>query len=125
MTLPPQSRCTFQPVDAESRFVGTINIKITLSESTCSPIEIHKVGSNVFCYVRKIGLYVCNDVRFKEDMLTGSCIFFLDVDAVIVSFQGATSHHLGQNFSKMFDIVFEDPDPTVQVSSTAGLTRVK
>lgn len=24
--------------------------------------------------------------------------------------QGATSHHLGQNFSKMFDIVFEDPE---------------
>lgn len=24
--------------------------------------------------------------------------------------QGATSHHLGQNFSKMFEIVFEDPD---------------
>lgn len=24
--------------------------------------------------------------------------------------QGATSHHLGQNFSKMFDITFEDPD---------------
>uniref|UniRef100_A0A6M2DHN3 Putative trna synthetase class i n=1 Tax=Xenopsylla cheopis TaxID=163159 RepID=A0A6M2DHN3_XENCH len=24
--------------------------------------------------------------------------------------QGATSHHLGQNFSKMFDIVYEDPD---------------
>lgn len=23
--------------------------------------------------------------------------------------QGATSHHLGQNFSKMFEIVFEDP----------------
>lgn len=23
--------------------------------------------------------------------------------------QGATSHHLGQNFSKMFDIVFDDP----------------
>merc|ERR1711963_376028 len=23
--------------------------------------------------------------------------------------QGATSHHLGQNFSKMFDIIFEDP----------------
>lgn len=28
--------------------------------------------------------------------------------------QGATSHHLGQNFSKMFEIVFEDPDPTIQ-----------
>lgn len=25
-------------------------------------------------------------------------------------FQAATSHHLGQNFSKMFDISFEDPD---------------
>ncbi|XP_038206760.1 bifunctional glutamate/proline--tRNA ligase isoform X3 [Zerene cesonia] len=24
--------------------------------------------------------------------------------------QGATSHHLGQNFSKMFDIVYDDPD---------------
>ncbi|CAG5120654.1 unnamed protein product, partial [Candidula unifasciata] len=24
--------------------------------------------------------------------------------------QGGTSHHLGQNFSKMFEIVFEDPD---------------
>ncbi|XP_061621354.1 bifunctional glutamate/proline--tRNA ligase isoform X1 [Phyllopteryx taeniolatus] len=24
--------------------------------------------------------------------------------------QGATSHHLGQNFSKMFDIMFEDPN---------------
>ncbi len=25
-------------------------------------------------------------------------------------FQAATSHHLGQNFSKMFDISFEDPE---------------
>lgn len=24
--------------------------------------------------------------------------------------QGATSHHLGQNFSKMFEIVIEDPE---------------
>merc|ERR1711976_709910 len=24
--------------------------------------------------------------------------------------QGATSHHLGQSFSKMFNITFEDPD---------------
>ena len=24
--------------------------------------------------------------------------------------QGATSHHLGQNFSKMFDVVYEDPE---------------
>ena len=26
-----------------------------------------------------------------------------------VSFQGATSHHLGQNFSKIFDISYQDP----------------
>lgn len=36
------------------------------------------------------------------------------VEAYIASagraIQGATSHHLGQNFSKMFDIVFEDPE---------------
>jgi len=24
--------------------------------------------------------------------------------------QGATSHHLGQNFSKMFEVMFEDED---------------
>jgi prolyl-tRNA synthetase len=24
--------------------------------------------------------------------------------------QGATSHHLGQNFSKMFEVMFEDTD---------------
>ena len=29
---------------------------------------------------------------------------------VIVCFQGATSHHLGQNFSRMFDISYEDPE---------------
>jgi len=30
--------------------------------------------------------------------------------------QGATSHHLGQNFSKMFDISYEDPDNVGQKS---------
>lgn len=29
--------------------------------------------------------------------------------SMLLFFQGATSHHLGQNFSKMFEIVFEDP----------------
>ena len=27
-----------------------------------------------------------------------------------LSLQAATSHHLGQNFSKMFDIKFENPN---------------
>ena len=30
-------------------------------------------------------------------------------------FQGATSHHLGQNFSKMFEIDFEDPNNPVRL----------
>ena len=29
--------------------------------------------------------------------------------------KGATSHHLGQNFSKMIEIVFEDPDTAVSL----------
>ena len=32
-----------------------------------------------------------------------------------LSFQAATSHHLGQNFSKMFDISFEDPETKEKV----------
>lgn len=28
-------------------------------------------------------------------------------------FQAATSHHLGQNFSKMFGIVFEHPEKVI------------
>lgn len=33
----------------------------------------------------------------------------------ILTLQAATSHHLGQNFSKMFDIKFEDPDEVISV----------
>ena len=54
-------------------------------------------------------LCVCHCETFDEDLqIWRLCGDFL--------FQGATSHHLGQNFSKMFEIVFEDPDPTIQVS---------
>lgn len=31
--------------------------------------------------------------------------------------QAATSHHLGQNFSKMFDIKFEDPDEVITIAT--------
>lgn len=30
-------------------------------------------------------------------------------ETLILCPQGATSHHLGQNFSRMFEIMFEDP----------------
>ncbi|KAK2561535.1 Bifunctional glutamate/proline--tRNA ligase [Acropora cervicornis] len=52
----------------------------------------------------------------KEKFAGGD--FTTTVEAFIAAsgrgIQGATSHHLGQNFSKMFEIVFEDPDPTKQ-----------
>ena len=38
---------------------------------------------------------------------------------------GATSHHLGQNFSKMFNIVFEDPEtkkPEFVYQNSWGIT---
>ncbi|GFR95325.1 bifunctional glutamate/proline--tRNA ligase [Elysia marginata] len=48
----------------------------------------------------------------KEKFAGGD--FTTTVEAYIAAsgraIQGATSHHLGQNFSKMFDIVFEDPE---------------
>ena len=38
-----------------------------------------------------------------------------------VCMQAATSHHLGQNFSKMFDISFEDPTPSSDHSTPQHL----
>ena len=37
-----------------------------------------------------------------------------NIDILIA--QAATSHHLGQNFSKMFNIVFEHPDKVINQS---------
>lgn len=47
----------------------------------------------------------------KVDMFS-SCRCTESRSAVIriVCFQAATSHHLAQNFSKMFDISYEDPE---------------
>ena len=48
----------------------------------------------------------------KEKFAGGD--YTLTVEAYIAAsgrgIQAATSHHLGQNFSKMFDISFEDPE---------------
>ena len=40
--------------------------------------------------------------------------YYLSSKLINLSIQGATSHHLGQNFSMMFDIVYEDPDKKVK-----------
>lgn len=39
------------------------------------------------------------------------------------SVQGATSHHLGQNFAKMFDITYEDPDAAREILQSAEPNR--
>ena len=48
----------------------------------------------------------------KEKFAGGD--FTTTVEAFIAAsgrgIQGATSHHLGQNFSKMFEIIVEDPE---------------
>merc|ERR1712038_1269766 len=54
---------------------------------------------------------ICGRKTEKEKFAGGD--YTMTVEAYISAagraIQGATSHHLGQNFSKMFDIVFEDP----------------
>ena len=54
---------------------------------------------------------ICGKKTEKEKFAGGD--FTTTTEAYIAAagraIQGATSHHLGQNFSKMFDIVFEDP----------------
>jgi bifunctional glutamyl/prolyl-tRNA synthetase len=48
----------------------------------------------------------------KEKFAGGN--FTTTVEAYVAAsgraIQGATSHHLGQNFSRMFEIVYEDPE---------------
>ena len=48
----------------------------------------------------------------KEKFAGGDYTYTVEayVSASGRAIQGATSHHLGQNFSKMFDITYEDPD---------------
>ena len=46
--------------------------------------------------------------KFAGGLKTTTCEAF--IDGTGRGIQGATSHHLGQNFSNMFDISFEDKD---------------
>ena len=45
--------------------------------------------------------------KFAGGDYTTTCEAFISASGRAI--QGATSHHLGQNFSKMFNIVIEDP----------------
>jgi len=46
--------------------------------------------------------------KFAGGDFTTTCEAYISASGRAI--QGATSHHLGQNFSKMFNIVFEDPN---------------
>lgn len=48
----------------------------------------------------------------KEKFAGGDYTYTVEafVSASGRAIQGATSHHLGQNFSKMFEIIYEDPE---------------
>uniref|UniRef100_F6T8P3 Bifunctional glutamate/proline--tRNA ligase n=1 Tax=Ciona intestinalis TaxID=7719 RepID=F6T8P3_CIOIN len=70
---------------------------------------------------------VCGRKTDKEKFAGGD--YTTTVEAFISAsgraIQGATSHHLGQNFSKMFDISFEDPNQVKNViayQNSWGLT---
>ena len=64
-------------------------------------------------YEKLLAVPVVRGTKTKNETFPGAD-YTTTVEAFIPAsgraIQGATSHHLGQNFSKMFDISFQDPD---------------
>jgi len=64
-------------------------------------------------YVQLLAIPVVPGRKTEKEKFPGGD-FTTTVEAYVAAsgrgLQGATSHHLGQNFSKMFEIVFEDPE---------------
>ena len=64
-------------------------------------------------YEKLLAVPVVRGTKTKAETFPGAD-YTTTVEAFIPAtgraIQGATSHHLGQNFSKMFDISFQDPD---------------
>ncbi|KAJ1523501.1 hypothetical protein ONE63_001353 [Megalurothrips usitatus] len=64
-------------------------------------------------YEELLAIPVVKGRKTEKEKFAGG-YFTTTVEAFVAAsgraIQGATSHHLGQNFSKMFDIVFEDPE---------------
>ncbi|CAH1392443.1 unnamed protein product [Nezara viridula] len=64
-------------------------------------------------YTELLAIPVIKGVKtVKEKFAGGEYTFTVEayISASGRAIQGATSHHLGQNFSKMFEIVYEDPE---------------
>ncbi|XP_065321478.1 bifunctional glutamate/proline--tRNA ligase-like isoform X2 [Gordionus sp. m RMFG-2023] len=75
-------------------------------------------------YEELMAIPVIKGRKTEKEKFAGG-VYTTTVEAYIDStgrgIQGATSHHLGQNFSRIFDITYENPD---WVSSTANQTEV-
>jgi len=72
-------------------------------------------------YEKLLAVPVVRGTKTKAETFPGAD-YTTTVEAFIPvtgrAIQGATSHHLGQNFSKMFDISFQDPqDPTKRANA--------
>lgn len=64
-------------------------------------------------YTDLLAVPVVKGKKTEKEKFAGA-VFTTTVEAFVSAsgraIQGATSHHLGQNFSKMFEVVFEDPE---------------
>jgi len=94
----------------------------TRDEACKEVYEILGYYSNI--YTDLLAIPVVKGKKTEKEKFAGGD-FTTTVEAYIGasgrSIQGATSHHLGQNFSKMFDITFEDPNTA---ATTKGKTFV-
>ncbi|CAG9764840.1 unnamed protein product [Ceutorhynchus assimilis] len=64
-------------------------------------------------YEKLLAIPVVRGRKTEKEKFAGGD-YTLTVEAFVSAsgrgIQGATSHHLGQNFSKMFDVIYEDPE---------------
>lgn len=82
----------------------------TYKEATDEVYEILELYKQI--YTDLLAIPVVKGRKTEKEKFAGGD-FTTTVEAFVSAsgrgIQGATSHHLGQNFAKMFDIVFEDP----------------
>uniref|UniRef100_A0A6A7FM92 Bifunctional glutamate/proline--tRNA ligase-like n=1 Tax=Hirondellea gigas TaxID=1518452 RepID=A0A6A7FM92_9CRUS len=82
----------------------------TKAEATEEVYQILDIYASVYEYL--LAIPVIKGKKTEKEKFAGGD-FTTTTEAFVSAsgrgIQGATSHHLGQNFSKMFDIVYEDP----------------
>uniref|UniRef100_A0A7S2AQM6 proline--tRNA ligase n=1 Tax=Octactis speculum TaxID=3111310 RepID=A0A7S2AQM6_9STRA len=85
-------------------------------------LELYKQVYEQLCAVPVIKGLKTEEEKFAGGYFTTTCEAYIHGSGR--SIQGATSHNLGQNFGKMFDIKFEDKDKVTRVpwQTSWGLT---